>query len=169
MKKIVYSLCSVYSLWLRLRTMTNMTNSPKIKGKAAVKTALIQSASLLFAQRGIAGVSIREIAQHAQVNHGLVHRHFGSKEGLVQAVLDYLSQNVHHQLNLHSHSQPDSDTSPDSFTELLKGIFQNTETMGLHWRVLSHALLEGMDPDRLQNDFPVFRRRDRRPRPRPTS
>ena len=131
-----------------------MTDTPKIKGKEAVKAALIDSASQLFAQRGIAGVSVRDIAQNAQVNHGLVHRHFGSKDRLVEAVLDFLSQEVHLQLE----KQMDQDHTSSSLNDFLIGLFQNTEALGLHWRVLSHALLEGMDPHQLQNDFPVFHR-----------
>ena len=139
-----------------------MSGKIKIKGKEAVKTALIQSASLLFAHRGIAGVSVREIAQHAQVNHGLVHRHFGSKEGLVKAVLEHLSQEVHAHLESATPSHPnlesDSTSTELSFAAVLMSLFQNTESLGLHWKVLSHALLEGMAPEQLQSDFPVFKK-----------
>lgn len=48
---------------------------------------LIDAATSLFRDRGPAQVSVREIATHAGVNHGLVHRHFGGKQGLVTAVL----------------------------------------------------------------------------------
>ena len=44
----------------------------------------------LFAERGPAATSIRDVAKRAAVNHGLIHRHFGSKERLVGAVLAYL-------------------------------------------------------------------------------
>lgn len=48
---------------------------------------LIETAERLFAERGVNGVSLREIgAEAAQRNTGAVRYHFGSKEGLIDAV-----------------------------------------------------------------------------------
>lgn len=50
--------------------------------------ALILAAERLFAQHGVDGVSLRQINQAAgQKNMSAAHYHFGSKEGLVRAVL----------------------------------------------------------------------------------
>lgn len=43
----------------------------------------------LFADRGFDGVTIRDIANEAEVSIGLVNHHFGSKKGLQQAVDDF--------------------------------------------------------------------------------
>lgn len=56
-------------------------------GRDAVSDALIASAARLFAERGLDDVSVRQIAADAGVNHALVFRHFGSKAGLLRAVL----------------------------------------------------------------------------------
>lgn len=56
--------------------------------------AVLESAADLFADRGPAATSIRDIAAHSKVNHGLIHRHFGSKDALVAAVLDHLGQHL---------------------------------------------------------------------------
>lgn len=50
----------------------------------------LAAAADLFAERGPAATSIRDIAAKAGVNHGLIHRHFGSKDRLIGAVLDHL-------------------------------------------------------------------------------
>jgi TetR/AcrR family transcriptional regulator, repressor for neighboring sulfatase len=63
-------------------------------GRAEVVAAVLESAADLFAERGPAATSIRDIATRSSVNHGLIHRHFGSKDGLVGAVLDYLGQHL---------------------------------------------------------------------------
>lgn len=63
-------------------------------GRAEVVAAVLESAADLFAERGPAATSIRDIAARSSVNHGLIHRHFGSKDGLVAAVLDYLGQHL---------------------------------------------------------------------------
>lgn len=49
---------------------------------------LIEAATPLFAWKGFAGVSIRELAKAAEVNSALISYHFGGKEGLYAAVLD---------------------------------------------------------------------------------
>lgn len=51
---------------------------------------LILAAEQLFAERGIEAVSLREINIAAgQRNSGAAHYHFGSKDGLVEAVFQY--------------------------------------------------------------------------------
>ena len=55
-------------------------------GKAKVKSALQKAALTLLAERGMS-FSIREVAKLARVNHGLVHRHFGSKEALLKVAI----------------------------------------------------------------------------------
>src|ERR1700759_3447457 len=63
-------------------------------GRAEVVAAVLESAADLFADRGPAATSIRDIAARSKVNHGLIHRHFGSKDVLVAAVLDHLGQHL---------------------------------------------------------------------------
>jgi AcrR family transcriptional regulator len=51
-------------------------------------TRMLDAAEQLFAERGFAETSLRDITQLAQVNLAAVNYHFGSKLGLIQAVLD---------------------------------------------------------------------------------
>jgi AcrR family transcriptional regulator len=54
------------------------------------ETALILAAERLFAERGVEGVSLRQVNQAAnQKNTAAAHYHFGSRDGLVHAVLMY--------------------------------------------------------------------------------
>lgn len=48
---------------------------------------LLSSTEKLFASRGFAGVTIREVAERAQTNIASAHYHFGSKEGMVLEML----------------------------------------------------------------------------------
>jgi len=50
--------------------------------------ALIAAARTLWATRGFAGASVRDVAAAAGVNSALVRYHFGSKLGLYKAVID---------------------------------------------------------------------------------
>lgn len=96
--------------------------------------AVIAAAVDLFAEKGPAATSIRDLAGHSGVNHGLVYRHFGSKEQLVSAVLDHLAE---------------------AGAVARKGTDDDMEAAGgLHLRVLAWAILDGYEVATLQHDFP---------------
>jgi len=63
-------------------------------GREEVAAAILEAATDLFAERGPAATSIRDIAARSKVNHGLVFRHFGTKDRLVGAVLDHLGTDL---------------------------------------------------------------------------
>jgi TetR/AcrR family transcriptional regulator, repressor for neighboring sulfatase len=52
------------------------------------RDVLLASAIELFARHGPASVSIRDVALHAGLNHGLLHRHFGSKDALITEAIE---------------------------------------------------------------------------------
>jgi len=56
-------------------------------GKAETKTRILDAAEGLFAEHGFADTSLRMITAQAGVNLASVNYHFGSKKGLIQAVL----------------------------------------------------------------------------------
>lgn len=57
------------------------------------RAKLIEAATVLFAEKGFAEVSIRELSKAAQVNSALIAYYFGGKDGLYQAVVEeYLQQ-----------------------------------------------------------------------------
>ncbi|WP_307872849.1 TetR/AcrR family transcriptional regulator [Paractinoplanes ovalisporus] len=55
--------------------------SSDLTARARIRDAAIE----LFAERGVDGATIRDIAQQADVSSGLLRHHFGSKEGLRDA------------------------------------------------------------------------------------
>ncbi|WP_110513305.1 TetR/AcrR family transcriptional regulator [Herpetosiphon llansteffanensis] len=66
----------------------------KLSGRQSESTAqqtrqrILLSARHLFALQGFEALSLRDIASHADVTHGLLRHHFGSKEAIWQAVVD---------------------------------------------------------------------------------
>lgn len=56
--------------------------------KAETRKRLLAAAAELFATRGIDGVSVDAVADAAGRTSGAVYAHFGSKQGLLLAVLD---------------------------------------------------------------------------------
>ena len=57
-------------------------------GPAATRARILGSAERMFAEHGLDGVSVRQIAQEAGVPTGLVGYHFGGKEGLYRACFE---------------------------------------------------------------------------------
>ncbi len=56
--------------------------------RAERREQLIDVARALFAERGLEGTSVEEIAAHALVSKPVVYEHFGGKEGLYAVVVD---------------------------------------------------------------------------------
>jgi len=53
----------------------------------ATRTALLDEATALFAERGYSGTSLEDVASASQVTRGAVYHHFASKQALFEAVL----------------------------------------------------------------------------------
>lgn len=116
-----------------------MTTPPPVAhpvGRDAVVAATLAAAAELFAERGPAATSIRDIATRSRVNHGLVYRHFGTKERLVGAVLDHLGESLTTLL--------DTGAPADEIEQ----------AMDRHMRVMARALLDGYPVGQLQSHFP---------------
>lgn len=62
----------------------------KPHGKEEVTKAILEAAIPLIAEKGVVGVTFRDIADKAGVNHTLIARHFGTKDELIQQVGNYL-------------------------------------------------------------------------------
>lgn len=70
----------------------NKAEQPQHRGSArseSTRKKIVRVAEKLFAERGIDGVSLNDINKAAgQRNKNATHYHFGSKDGLLQAILD---------------------------------------------------------------------------------
>jgi len=58
--------------------------------KLAARDALLEAAKSVLRERGYAALSTREVAAAAGVPLSQIHYHFGSKQGLVLALFEYL-------------------------------------------------------------------------------
>jgi TetR/AcrR family transcriptional regulator, repressor for neighboring sulfatase len=126
--------------------MSQAHPAPKPRGSEAVRDALVAAATKLFAQFGPGAVSVREIAAEAQVNHGLVHRHFGSKEALLEAVMAKLIRDLAQEYLINQSRVHRSVTR----------VFRRTRAQGAYWRILAHSLLEERKPGEMQREFPIM-------------
>jgi TetR/AcrR family transcriptional regulator, repressor for neighboring sulfatase len=121
---------------VRASTASRRADAPL--GRAEVVAAVLESAADLFAERGPAATAIRDIAARSKVNHGLIHRHFGSKDKLVGAVLDHLGRHL---------------------AELLAAKAEGSRiaaAVDRQLRVLARASLDGYPIGELQSRFPTM-------------
>ncbi len=73
-------------------TESTLVSSPsrgRRPGSPDTKAAILAAARELFAERGVAGTSIRAIAGAAGVDPALVHHYFGRKDDLFLAALEF--------------------------------------------------------------------------------
>ena len=73
-------------------------NGTKAAQALATRRKLEQVARKLFAERGFADVSSEEIVAIADVTRGALYHHYDGKEGLFEAIVDALMQEVHAKL-----------------------------------------------------------------------
>ncbi len=117
------------------------------RGRGAVMAAVLDAATALFATRGPASVSVRDIAAAAGVNHALVHRHFGSKQAVLTAVLERAAREV-------AAVAAEINDSRAGMGRLFQAAIEHEA----YWRALARAILDGENPRELQRDFPTVRR-----------
>ncbi len=110
-------------------------------------TALIKAAAELFSQHGVKAVSVRNIAEKAGVNHGLVHRHFGSKDKLRLKTQEYLAADIRNEIG-----------EADNFTESIISALKALKKKDTYWRVMAYTLLENKDQGNIQEEFPFIKR-----------
>jgi AcrR family transcriptional regulator len=101
---------------------------------------VLPHAADLFCERGPAATSLRDIAQRAGVNAGLIFRHIGNKEAIVAAVLDYLAQDL-------ATAQAAGESADVIEARAARS-----------WTVIARASLDGFDVGRLQRRFPNIER-----------
>lgn len=69
-----------------------MSDGSTGRSREATEAMLLDATATLLAERGPGSVSVRDIAEQAGVNKGLVHHYFGGKRGLIEAAVRALAQ-----------------------------------------------------------------------------
>lgn len=115
--------------------MTSPAGSDRLSA-AERREAIIEAAQPLFAQRGLEGVTTREVAEAAGISEALLYRHFEGKTGLYTAVLDSCVE----------HSAADArriDALPDSTATLVMAVY-----------LVTRNIVVGAGPGGPQSDVP---------------
>ena len=72
---------------------SNKKSQNKPNGSQDVRTALLLAGKHVFAQKGLSGSSIRDIAKEANVNSSMISYYFDGKEGLYRACIEEIGAN----------------------------------------------------------------------------
>ena len=106
------------------------SNSSSVRGGDAVRRALIDATASAMAQTGPSGVSVREVAQLAGVNHGQIHHYFGGKRGLLKATMRHLASDH----LAHANESAVEDSIPRAL---------QLADDPLYWRAICRCVMEG--------------------------
>jgi AcrR family transcriptional regulator len=101
-----------------------MARSTAVETKEALLAAVIR----LLDRHSVADVSVKAIAAEAGVNHGLVHRYFGSKDGLVREAMQRTNARIYAALQ------------PGSRSELCHALLQANPEVA---RIVARCCLDG--------------------------
>ena len=101
------------------------------RGRKNVEKRLIDSASFLVSSVGPNQLTIRDIADHAGVNHAQIHHYFGGKKGLLMATYKQLAFEHVQQLERRKISptnlgeEPLSMITDDYFKAIIRAVLDN--------------------------------------------
>ena len=81
--------CSLMTTYIS--HMANSVSAPRRPRDAdATRTAIAEAAARLLPDRPPSAITGRQLADEAGVNYGLIHHHFGGKDGAIEAGMDLL-------------------------------------------------------------------------------
>ena len=78
------------TVWLEMPDRRANGKKPKRRNPEATRRKLLAAARREFANSGLAGARVDEIATRAGVNKQLVYHYFGDKDALYLAVLEWV-------------------------------------------------------------------------------
>ena len=115
-------------------------------GREAVKKAILDAAENLLVKKSAGEISVREIAEAANIKHPLIYRHFGTKEEVIRSAHARGIEKVERVV-----------TKIDSLEGNAGFIFEAVKQNRFRQIALSRAMLDGVDLRLVQTQFPVMR------------
>src|SRR6195952_2713156 len=82
------------TVWLEMPKRRSDDTTPQRRDPAATRKKLLTAARREFADSGLAGARVDEIAARAGVNKQLVYHYFGDKDALYLAVLEWVYEEI---------------------------------------------------------------------------
>jgi len=118
--------------------------TPRPRGREQIRSALIASTLGLLETQGL-DVSIRQIAEHADVPHSVIGRYFGSKDELIRSAIDST-------LPADREAAEQFGTAEQAVRAAFRSAFERPERI----RILAQLLQAGMDPRAIRAEAPMM-------------
>ncbi|MGD9057624.1 MAG: TetR/AcrR family transcriptional regulator [Desulfobacterales bacterium] len=128
-------------------------NGPNAKTLDA-RERLLETAIGMFAQKGYAGTSVREIAEQAGVSKPVLYYYFNSKEGLFLAILE-MAENLQKQLLAEVLNS--QGTVMDRLLMLYRQVYEEVEAHPSFYKMI-HGLIFGPPQGAPDYDFTRYHR-----------
>ncbi|MCX6513179.1 MAG: helix-turn-helix domain containing protein [Actinobacteria bacterium] len=116
---------------------------PPSRPREEVMASILHAAEELLASEGIEQVTLRQIADRAGVQHGLITRHFGTKQELLREVIDRGVKEGLAELR-------SRDGAFEGSVALLRYMQKNPAAL----RVTAQAMINGVSPEVAMSRFP---------------
>jgi AcrR family transcriptional regulator len=105
--------------------------------RADTRERLLRAAAELFASDGYDAVSVDEVAAAADRSSGALYAHFGSKQGLLRALLDSWKDTTSTVVQAEFAVAPDQ---PSRMAAIWRNVSHPPDELGDHWLLLEHEL-----------------------------
>lgn len=100
-------------------------------GDSDVRQRLLETTIQIAAAEGVAAVSIRRVASAAQVSSAMVHYYFGSRDGLLDAMLEFAVQPLLQSLGALNEAQQNANAQLPGLAQLMATALQHLARH--HW------------------------------------
>ena len=108
----------------------------RARDPAATREAILEAARAVLAQDGEEGLSVAEVAQRAGVNRGTAYQHFQTREQLIEATTQWVSDKLFHAVYgdaAEVAARRASGTGIDLVTEHLADFAMDNPELGRAW------------------------------------
>lgn len=115
------------------------------QGRAEISEAILQATEKLLPKHNPSDISLRQIAEAANVNYSLIHRYFGTKESVIMAAHERLLSKVGEQFS-----------AVDRIEGNVGVLFEISGKNVSRRILLARAMLDGADPNLIRHHFPIM-------------
>jgi len=115
------------------------------RGRDEIINAILKATEGLLPKHNPTEISLRQIADAANVNYSLIHRYFGTKESVIMAAHERMLSKVGEQFST-------VDRLDGNIGVLFKISGENVSRRTL----LARAMLDGADPHLIRHHFPIM-------------
>jgi TetR/AcrR family transcriptional regulator, repressor for neighboring sulfatase len=127
------------------KTRRHKGNHNVPQGRAEISEAILQATEKLLPKHNPADISLRQIAEAANINYSLIHRYFGTKESVIMAAHGRILSTASEQFS-----------AVDRIEGNIGVLFEISGKNASRRILLAQAMLDGADPHLIPHHFPIM-------------